>query len=49
MQLPPFAYTPKPYTGPSPEEVLAMRKQNLSPAIFHYYKNPIMIVEGKAQ
>ena len=49
MQLPPFAYTPKPYTGPSPEEVLAMRKQYLSPAIFHYYKNPIMIVEGKAQ
>jgi alanine-glyoxylate transaminase/(R)-3-amino-2-methylpropionate-pyruvate transaminase len=49
MQLPPFAYTPKPYTGPSPEEVLAMRKQFLSPAIFHYYKNPIMIVEGKAQ
>lgn len=38
-----------PYDGPSPEEVLAMRKEHLSPAIFHYYKKPIMIVEGKGQ
>jgi alanine-glyoxylate transaminase/(R)-3-amino-2-methylpropionate-pyruvate transaminase len=38
-----------PYTGPSPEEVLEMRKEFLSPAIFHYYKKPIMIVEGKGQ
>ena len=47
--LPPFAYSPKPYTGPSPAEVLAMRKEHLSPAIYHFYKNPIMIVEGKGQ
>lgn len=26
-----------------------MRKEYLSPAIFHYYKKPIMIVEGKGQ
>ncbi len=38
-----------PYVGPSPEEVLALRKAHLSPAIFHYYKDPIMIVEGKGQ
>ncbi len=49
IPLPPFAYSPKPYTGPSPAEVLAMRKEYLSPSIFHYYKNPIMIVEGKGQ
>ncbi len=49
MQLPPCSFTPKPYTGPSPEEVLALRKAHLSPAIFHYYKNPIMIVQGKGQ
>lgn len=49
ISLPPFAYTPKPYTGPSPAEVLAMRKEHLSPAIYHFYKNPIMIVEGKGQ
>ena len=49
IAIPPCSYTPKPYSGPSAEEVLATRKQYLSPAIFHYYKNPIMIVEGKGQ
>jgi alanine-glyoxylate transaminase/(R)-3-amino-2-methylpropionate-pyruvate transaminase len=49
LQLPPCSFTPKPYAGPSPEEVLATRKEFLSPAIFHYYKKPIMIVEGKGQ
>lgn len=49
MPLPPFDYTPMPYDGPSPEEVLDLRKQYVSPGIFHYYKKPIMIVEGKGQ
>ncbi len=49
MPLPPFDYTPKPYDGPSPEEILALRKEFVNPAIFHYYKKPIAIVEGKAQ
>ena len=48
-QLPPFDHQPQPYQGPSAEEVLAMRKEHLSPAIFAYYKRPIMIVEGKGQ
>jgi alanine-glyoxylate transaminase/(R)-3-amino-2-methylpropionate-pyruvate transaminase len=48
-ELPPFAHTPQPYTGPSAEEVLALRKQFLNPAIFAYYKRPIMIVEGRGQ
>ena len=48
-QLPPFDHTPQPYTGPSAEEVLALRKEFLSPAIFAFYKRPIMIVEGKQQ
>ena len=30
----------------SAEEVLALRKQFLSPGIFLYYKKPLMIVEG---
>jgi alanine-glyoxylate transaminase/(R)-3-amino-2-methylpropionate-pyruvate transaminase len=47
--LPPYDYTPLPYDGPSPEEVLALRKDFVNPAIFHYYKKPIMIVEGKGQ
>src|SRR6266478_5103453 len=47
--LPPTKHTPKPYTGPSAEEVLVLRKQFLSPGIFLYYKKPLMIVEGKMQ
>ncbi len=47
--LPPYDYTPKPYDGPSPEEILALRKEFVNPAIFHYYKKPITIVEGKGQ
>lgn len=49
VELPPFDYRPQPYHGPSAAEVLDMRKEYLSPALFHYYKKPIMIVEGKAQ
>ncbi len=48
-ELPPCDITPMPYTGPTAEEVLAMRKAHVSPAIFHYYKKPLMIVEGKGQ
>lgn len=45
--LPPYrGPAPKPYTGPSADEVLALRKQFLNPAMFLYYKKPIMVVEG---
>src|SRR2546422_4687293 len=47
--LPPCNHKPKPYTGPSADEVLALRKQFLNPGIFLYYKKPIMPVEGKGQ
>ncbi len=47
--LPPTAHQPKPYTGPSAEQVLALRKEFLSPGLFLYYKNPIMLVEGRLQ
>src|SRR5882724_109317 len=47
--LPPTNHKPSPYTGPSPEQVLALRKQFLSPGIFLYYKKPVMFVEGKMQ
>ncbi len=49
IPLPPFGHVPQPYSGPSADEVLALRRQYLSPAIFHYYKKPLMIVEGRAQ
>jgi alanine-glyoxylate transaminase/(R)-3-amino-2-methylpropionate-pyruvate transaminase len=48
-QLPPFKYQPQAYTGPSAAEVLALRKAHVNPAIFHYYKEPLMIVEGRGQ
>src|SRR5882762_7724643 len=47
--LPPTSHKPKPYKGPSPDEVLALRKQFLNPGIFLYYKKPLMLVEGKMQ
>jgi alanine-glyoxylate transaminase/(R)-3-amino-2-methylpropionate-pyruvate transaminase len=47
--LPHFEYQPKPYAGPSADEVLRLRKQFLNPGIFLYYKSPIMLVEGKMQ
>eukprot|EP01104_Vermistella_antarctica_P006561 TRINITY_DN17270_c0_g1_i1.p1 TRINITY_DN17270_c0_g1~~TRINITY_DN17270_c0_g1_i1.p1 ORF type:complete len:478 (+),score=141.23 TRINITY_DN17270_c0_g1_i1:124-1557(+) len=49
VPLPACEYTPKPYTGPSFEEVKAMRSEYLSPSLFAYYQKPIMTVEGKKQ
>lgn len=48
-ELPPTSHTPSPYTGPSPDEVLALRKQFMNPGIFLYYKKPLMLVEGRMQ
>ncbi len=47
--LPSFEHQPKRYTGPTAEQVLALRKQYLNPGVFLYYKKPIMLVEGRAQ
>src|ERR1041384_2903018 len=47
--LPPLDYQPRPYSGPTADEVLKLRKEFLNPALFLYYKNPIMLVEGKGQ
>jgi alanine-glyoxylate transaminase/(R)-3-amino-2-methylpropionate-pyruvate transaminase len=49
IPLPPTSHKPQPYTGPSAEQVLALRKQYLNPGLFLYYRKPIMIVEGKMQ
>ncbi len=46
IPLPPCPYQPQPYAGPSAEEVLALRREFLSPAMFHYYQHPLMVVEG---
>src|ERR1041385_304565 len=47
--LPICNYSARKYTGPSAEEVLALRKQFLNPGLFLYYKKPIMLVEGRMQ
>jgi alanine-glyoxylate transaminase/(R)-3-amino-2-methylpropionate-pyruvate transaminase len=48
-ELPPFAHTPHKYAGPSPDEILKLRKEYLNPGIFLYYKKPLTMVEGKMQ
>jgi alanine-glyoxylate transaminase/(R)-3-amino-2-methylpropionate-pyruvate transaminase len=47
--LPPCDHKPRPYTGPSPDKVLELRKQFMNPGIFLYYKKPLMVVEGRMQ
>jgi len=49
IPLPSTTHQPVPYSGPSAEKVLALRKQYLNPGLFLYYKKPLMIVEGKMQ
>ncbi|MBI2814982.1 MAG: aminotransferase class III-fold pyridoxal phosphate-dependent enzyme [Opitutae bacterium] len=49
IPLPPTSHQPAKYAGPALDQVLAQRKQFLNPGLFLYYKQPIMIVEGKMQ
>src|SRR5262245_38069392 len=49
LSLPVCNHKPTPYTGPSRDEVLALRQQYLSPGLFKLYKEPLMIVEGHMQ
>jgi alanine-glyoxylate transaminase/(R)-3-amino-2-methylpropionate-pyruvate transaminase len=49
LSLPVCTHVPEPYSGPSKQEVLATRQQYLSPGIFKYYKEPLMLVEGHMQ
>ncbi|CAN6463305.1 unnamed protein product [Victoria cruziana] len=48
-RMPDFDYTPLPYDGPPAEEILSRRKEFLSPSVFHFYKDPLHLVEGKMQ
>ena len=47
--IPPCAHVPAPYHGPAKTEVLALRQRHCNPAIFTYYQEPLMIVEGHLQ
>ncbi|MDB4913640.1 MAG: alanine--glyoxylate aminotransferase 2 1, mitochondrial isoform [Gemmatimonadetes bacterium] len=49
LELPAIDHTPRPYTGPSRDEIIAMRRQFTHPAIFTLYKEPLLIVEGYMQ
>ena len=49
VEMPPTDHRPRPYTGPSRDEALAMRRQYMNPAIFTIYREPLMIVEGFMQ
>lgn len=48
-QLPACDHRPRPYEGPSRDEVLALRRKYYNPAVFTLYKEPILIVEGHMQ
>jgi alanine-glyoxylate transaminase/(R)-3-amino-2-methylpropionate-pyruvate transaminase len=49
VPLPLSTHQPAPYAGPSREEVLALRRQYLSPGLITYYKEPLLLVEGHMQ
>jgi alanine-glyoxylate transaminase / (R)-3-amino-2-methylpropionate-pyruvate transaminase len=49
LALPEVDHRPQPYRGPSREEVLKLRGQYMNPAIFTYYADPLLIVEGYKQ
>ena len=47
--MPVCDHRPAPYSGPSREEVLTLRRRYTNPAIFTFYREPLMIVEGYLQ
>ncbi len=49
LRLPPCDYEPPAYSGPGPEEILALRERYLSPGLFTYYREPLCIVDGHLQ
>ena len=49
VPLPHCQFQPRPYHGPTADEVLALRREFLNPGIFLYYGKPLMLVEGWMQ
>jgi alanine-glyoxylate transaminase / (R)-3-amino-2-methylpropionate-pyruvate transaminase len=49
ISLPVTSHRPAPYAGPSREEVLALRRQYLTPGLITYYREPLLVVEGHMQ
>ncbi|MCE9565151.1 MAG: aspartate aminotransferase family protein [Planctomycetes bacterium] len=48
-ELPVTSHVPKSYAGPPRDEVLALRKQYLTPGLLTYYRDPLLVVEGHMQ
>ena len=49
LELPVCDHVPEAYDGPGKDEVLALRRQYLTPGLITYYRDPLLIVEGKMQ
>src|SRR5260370_2271677 len=49
LELPVCSHVPQPYDGPSKAEVLALRRQYLTPGLITYYRDPLLVVEGHMQ
>lgn len=49
LSMPPCDHEPAPYTGPPREAVLATRREYTNPAIFTFYSDPLLVVEGHMQ
>jgi alanine-glyoxylate transaminase/(R)-3-amino-2-methylpropionate-pyruvate transaminase len=47
--LPPTDHRPPKWDGPSKAEVLALRRQYLVPGLVTFYRDPLMIVDGRMQ
>lgn len=48
-QLPATNLQASPYDGPSADQVLALRREYLTPALLTLYREPLCLVEGKMQ
>lgn len=48
-ELPLTDHVPLPYDGPPRDEVLGLRKQYLTPGLLTYYREPLLVVEGRMQ
>jgi len=48
-EMPPCAHEPRPWDGPAVDEVMELRRRHVNPAVFTYYRDPLMIVEGHMQ
>jgi len=49
LELPVCSHAPAAYDGPTKAEVLALRRQYLTPGLITYYRDPLLLVEGSMQ